>query len=90
MGVFRFSGKVLNMVVGGTAKGGVKLISQAVSMKNKNAGRYIDELGGGVIEASKQAVDSVAQFTDGTFQGVYGVIKNEPYHKQQGWDDIKD
>ena len=90
MGVFRGTGKVVNTVLGGAATGGVKLISKVISTKNEKAGRYVGELGQSVIEASKYAVDSVAQFADGTVQSAYGVVKKNTYHKQQGWGDIKD
>ena len=75
MGFFRGLGKVTNTVVGGAAKGSVKLVSKGIAKKNEKVGAYIGELGDTIIEASKQTVDSVAQFTDGTLQGVYGVVK---------------
>ncbi len=90
MRVMRGFGKVVNTVVGGTAKGGVKVISKAVSSKHESTGQYIDELGNTVIDASKGAVDSITQFADGAVQGGYGVVKKDDYHKRQGWDDIKD
>ncbi|MFJ5768902.1 HNH endonuclease [Psychrobacillus sp. NPDC093180] len=90
MGVFRDTSKLANTYLGGAAKGGVKLISNVVSKKNEKIGRYVGELGETVIEASKCAVDSVGQFADGTVQGVYGIVKKDTYHKQQGWGDIKD
>lgn len=90
MVIFRGLGKVANTVVGGTAKGGVKLISKAVSRKNEKAGSYIDELGTSVIDASKAAVDSVGQFADGAVRTGYGAWKKNEDMKKQGWDDIKD
>ena len=90
MGFFRGLGKVTNTVVGGAAKGSVKLVGKGIAKKNEKVGAYIGELGDTIIEASKQTVDSVAQFTDGTLQGVYGVVKKDSYHKKHGWDDIKD
>lgn len=90
MGLFRGTGKVANTIIGGAAKGSVKLVSKAVSTKNEKAGKYIGELGESVIEASKYAVDSLGQFADGSVQGVYGLVKKDSYHKQQGWGDMKD
>ena len=77
MGVFRGTGKVANTLLGGAAKGGVKVVSKAISTKNEKVGRYVGELGESVIEASKYAVDSVGQFADGTVQGVYGIVKKD-------------
>ncbi|OKL36733.1 HNH endonuclease [Domibacillus mangrovi] len=90
MVVFRGFGKVVNSVVGGTAKGGVKIISKAVSTKHEDFGQYIEDVGNSVIEASKGAVDSVTQFTDGAVRGAYGAVKKDESLKRQGWDDIKD
>lgn len=90
MGVFRGTGNIATTVLGGAAKGGVLLVSKAISTKNEKVGRYVGELGDSVIEASKYAVDSVGQFADGTVQGVYGIVKKDSYHKQQGWGDMKD
>ena len=90
MGIVRGFSKVVNMVAGGAAKGGVKIISKAVSTKNEKVGEYIGEVGNSVIEASKRAIDSVSQFADGTIQGTYGVLRKSEYHKQQGWANIKD
>jgi hypothetical protein len=90
MGFFRFSGKVVTGTLSSVAKGGVYLLSKSIAIKNDNAGRYVGEVGEVVIESSKQAIDSVAQFTDGTIQGLYGLLKKDSYHKQQGWHDIKD
>lgn len=90
MGIFRTTGKVVNVTLGSVAKGGVYLISKAIATKNESAGRYVGEVGEVVIESSKQAVDSVTQFTDGTVQSLYGLLKKDTYHKQQGWKDIKD
>ncbi len=90
MGVFRGIGKAGNLVIGGAAKSGVKLVSKAISTKNEKVGRYVGELGDSVIDASKIAVDSLGQFADGTVQGVYGMIKKDNYHKEHGWRDMKD
>ncbi|WP_169891111.1 HNH endonuclease [Litchfieldia alkalitelluris] len=90
MVVFRGMGRVVNTVVGEAAKGGVKIVSKAVSSKNEKLGEYVDDLGNSVIEASKGAVDSVTQFADGTVRGVYGAVKKDEYHKQRGWADITD
>ncbi|PKG22963.1 HNH endonuclease [Niallia nealsonii] len=90
MGIIRGLGKVVNTVVGDTAKSGVNILSKAVSSKNGKLGEYIGEVGNSVIEASKTAVDSVGQFADGAVQGTYGMLKQNDYHKQQGWADIKD
>ncbi|WP_019415988.1 HNH endonuclease [Paenisporosarcina sp. TG20] len=90
MGVFRFTGKVATVTLGSVAKGGVYLISKAIATKNENVGRYVGEVGEVVINSSEQAVDSVAQFSDGTVQSLYGLLKKESYHKKQGWLDIKD
>ncbi|MFE8699757.1 HNH endonuclease [Cytobacillus sp. FJAT-54145] len=90
MAIFRNIGKVTNTVVGGAAKGGVKLVSKAVSTKNKELGQYIGEVGNTVIDASKGAVDTVGQLADGVARGGYGLLKNNDSSKQQGWYDIKD
>jgi hypothetical protein len=90
MVIFRGLGKMANTVVGGTVKGGVKLVSKAVSMKNEKVGSYIDELGTSVIDASKAAVDSAGQFADGAVRTGYGAWKKNDAMKQQGWNDIKD
>ena len=90
MGIVRGFSKAVNKVAGGAAKGGVKIISKAVSTKNEKLGEYIGEVGNSVIEASKGAVDSVSQFADGAIQGTYGLLRKNEYHKQQGWADIKD
>lgn len=89
MGVIRGAAKVANTVLGGTATGGVKLVSKIVSKKNEKVGRYVGELGQSVIKASKYAVDSVGQFADGSIQGAYGIVKKDTYHRKQGWEDIK-
>ena len=90
MGIVRGFSKAVNEVAGGAAKGGVKIISKAISTKNEMIGEYFSEVGNSVIEASKSAIDSVGQFADGTIQGTYGVLKKSEYHKQQGWANIKD
>lgn len=90
MVVFRKFGKVVNTVVGGTAKGGVKIVSKAVSKKNASLGDYLNDVGNSVIDASKGAVDSVSQFADGTVRGTYGLVKKNDDHKNQGWNDMKD
>ena len=90
MGIVRGFSKVVNKVAGGAAKGGVKIISKAVSTKNEKVGEYIGDVGNSVIEASQGAIDSVSQLADGTIQGTYGLLRRNEYHKQQGWTDIKD
>ncbi|WNS76266.1 HNH endonuclease [Bacillus sp. DTU_2020_1000418_1_SI_GHA_SEK_038] len=90
MVVFRGIGKVVNTVVGGAAKGGVKVVSKAVSAKNEELGKYIADVGNSVVDASKGALDSVSQFADGAVRGAYGVVKKDDYHKGRGWNDIKD
>jgi len=90
MGVFRGTGIIANKWLGGAAKGGVKIVSKAVSSKNEKTGRYIGELGNSVIDASKYAIDSVGQFADGAVKGAYGIVKKDSYHKEQGWGDMKD
>ncbi|MBY0121976.1 HNH endonuclease [Bacillus sp. S/N-304-OC-R1] len=90
MVVFREIGKVVNTVVGGAAKTGVKAVSKAVSIRNDELGKYLEDVGNSVVDASRGAVDSVTQFADGTVRGVYGVVKKDDYHKNRGWNDIKD
>ncbi|GAA0338546.1 hypothetical protein GCM10008967_31050 [Bacillus carboniphilus] len=90
MGVFRGIGKVVNTVGGGIATGGVKMLSKVVSKKNEQWGQYIGEVGTGIVEGSKAAIDSVGQFADGTVQGTYGLLRKDEHHKQRGWTDMKD
>jgi DNase/tRNase domain of colicin-like bacteriocin len=90
MVVFRKLGKVVNITVGEAAKGGVNLISRGVSTKNEEIGKYIGEVGNCVVDASKGAVDSIAQFSDGAVRSGYGVVKKDEYQKQRGFHDLKD
>lgn len=82
--------KAVTWVAGGVAKGGVKVVGKAISMKNKEAGETFEDIGNSVINASKSTIDSVAQFADGAIQGSYGVLKNNDHHKRKGWENIKD
>ncbi|MEH7342343.1 HNH endonuclease [Bacillus sp. JJ1532] len=90
MVILRGIGKVVNTVVGEAAKGGVKVVSKAVSVKNEELGKYVADVGNSVVDASKGAVDSVSQFADGAIRGAYGVVKQDDYHKNKGWNDMKD
>jgi hypothetical protein len=90
MVIFKGLAKTTNVLVGGAAKTGVTLISKAVSSKNENAGKYVEEVGNSIINASKGTLESVGQFTDGTIRGGYGLLKKDDHSKQQGWHDIRD
>lgn len=90
MGFFRDAGKIVNKVGGGLATGSIKVISKAVSTKNEKLGQYVGELGYAVVDASKTTIDNLGQFTDGTVQGAYGMIKKDEFHKQQGWKNMKE
>lgn len=90
MVVFRKVGNLVNGTVGEVAKIGVKLVSKAVSNKNENVGQYIGEVGNTIIDASKGAIDNVAQFSDGAIRSGYGFLSKDEYHKQLGLYDLKD
>lgn len=90
MVVFRRIGKIVNNTVGEAAKGGVNLVSKAVSSKNQKLGQYIGEVGNTVVDASKGAIDTVTQFSDGAVRSGYGIIKKDEHNKQLGWYDLKD
>jgi hypothetical protein len=88
--ILRRLGNMLNDTVGEAAKSGVNVVSKAVSSKNEKVGKYIGEVGNVVVDASKNAVDSVTQFGDGAIHTGYGYIKKDEYHKQQGLYNLKD
>lgn len=88
--ILRRLGNIFNDTVGEAAKSGVNVVSRAVSSKNENAGKYLGEIGHVVVDASKNAVDSVTQFGDGALHTGYGYIKKDELHKQQGLHDLKD
>jgi hypothetical protein len=90
MVVFRKLGKLVNDTVGEAAKGGIDIVSKAVSSKNEKLGQYIGEVGTSVVEASKGAVDTLTQFTDGAVRSGYGHLKKDEYQKKLGWYDLKD
>ncbi|NHC41056.1 HNH endonuclease [Bacillus sp. MM2020_1] len=90
MGIIRGVSKAATTVLGGAGKLAVKGVGKAIVVKNKEVGKYVEEIGVGIIDASKSSIDNVAQFADGTIRGTYGIVKNNPYHKQKGWNDIKE
>jgi DNase/tRNase domain of colicin-like bacteriocin len=90
MVIFRGLAKTANTLVGGAAKGGVDFVSKRISSKNPKVGEYVGELGNGVIEASKAALETAGQFTDGAVKGGYGVIRKDEKFKRAGWYDLKD
>lgn len=61
-----------------------------MSSKNENVGQYIGEVGNTIIDASKGAIDSVAQFSDGAVRSGYGFLTKDEYQKQLGMFDLKD
>lgn len=90
MVVFRKLGSIVNNTVGEVAKGGVNAVSKAISSKNEKLGKYIGEVGNSVIDASKGAIDTVTQFSDGAIRSGYGFINKDDYQKQLGFHDLKD
>jgi hypothetical protein len=90
MVIFRGLAKTANKLAGGAAKGGVNFVSKRISSKNPKVGEYVGELGNGVIEASKAALETAGQFTDGAVKGGYGLIRKDEKIKQAGWYDLKD
>lgn len=89
MKVIRIIGKGINVVVGGVAKSGVKVLSKTVSLKYNDFGKYIGEVGYSVIDASQSATTTVFHLSDGILQSTYGILKKDHYHKNQGWSEIK-
>jgi hypothetical protein len=90
MVIFRKVSKLVNATVGEAAKVGVHAASKLVATKNEKLGEYLDDVGTTVVEASKAALDTVGQFSDGAVRGSYGLIKKDDYNKQLGWHDMKD
>lgn len=89
MVLLRKVSKAVTWVAGGVAKGGVKVVGKAISMKNKEAGETFEDIGNSVINASKSTIDNVAQFADGAIQGSYGILKNNDHHKRKGWETLR-
>lgn len=89
MGFFRSIGKSVGNIGGGIVGGGVKLVGKGVGTKFDSTGKYIEEIGGGIHQASKIALDNAGQFIDGAVQGTYGLVTKDEYHKQTGWNDLK-
>ncbi|SER24079.1 DNase/tRNase domain of colicin-like bacteriocin [Gracilibacillus ureilyticus] len=90
MGVFRGIGKGIGTVGGGVIGGAAKLTGKAVGRKHKGAGKWLEDVGGSVEEASKAALENAGQFIDGASQSTYGMMRKDEYYKQKGIHDLKD
>lgn len=90
MEVFRTLGKGLGTAGGGLIGGTVKAGGKIVGTKWKGAGEWIEDVGDGVQNASKIALENAGQFIDGTAQGTYGAIKKDDYYKQKGLNNLKE
>lgn len=90
MGVFRSIGKGVGTAGGGLIGGTVKIAGKAVGRKWKGTGEWLQEVGDGVQNASKIALENAGQFIDGASKGTYGVLKKDDYYKQEGLKDLKD
>ena len=89
MSIGRSVGKGLGKVAGGVIGGTIKLAGKAVGTKYDEAGEWMEGVGEGIKKSSEFALESAGQFIDGAAQGTYGLVKDDPYYKEQGLHDLK-
>ncbi|MGM9951048.1 MAG: HNH endonuclease [Lysinibacillus sp.] len=89
MAIGRSIGKGAGKLAGGLIGGTIKLAGKAVGSKYEEAGDWIEDVGEGVKKSSAFALENAGQFIDGAAQGAYGLVKDDPYYKEQGLQDLK-
>ncbi|MDV2886273.1 HNH endonuclease [Alkalihalophilus pseudofirmus] len=90
MGIFRSTGKGIGIIGGGLIGGTVKLTGKVVGTKFSKTGDWLDEVGDGVYNGSKTIMENTGQFADGVARTGYGLAAKDTYHKQAGFDDVKE
>ncbi|MGD6830729.1 HNH endonuclease [Sutcliffiella halmapala] len=84
MAFFRQVGNGIGTIAGGVIGGGVKLAGKGIKSD------WVEEVGEGISQSSKFALDSAGQFIDGAIKSTYGAATKDDSIMKDGFSDLKD